>query len=91
MLINLQYLFGLTLLPNGLEIQVVETGVYSGIFKGRVFVADSGDTAKNRLVSIPGDTVYAKYVDFTMPDGSTSEHLFCCNCKNFRSKHDSTS
>ena len=59
--------------PNGLEIQVVETGVYSGIFKGRVFIADSGDTAKNRLVSMPGDTVYAKYVDFTMPDGSTSE------------------
>jgi len=58
--------------PDGLEIQVVETGVYSGIFKGRVFVADSGDTAKNRLVSMPGDTVYAKYVDFTMPDGSTS-------------------
>jgi len=59
--------------PDGLEIQVVETGVYSGIFKGRVFVADSGDTVKNRLVSMPGDTVYAKYVDFTMPDGSTSE------------------
>ena len=57
--------------PDGLEIQVVETGVYSGIFKGRVFVADSGDTAKNRLVSMPGDTVYAKYVDFTLPDGST--------------------
>ena len=59
--------------PDGLKIQVVETGVYSGIFKGRVFVADSGDTVKNRLVSMPGDTVYAKYVDFTMPDGSTSE------------------
>ena len=59
--------------PNGLEIQVVETGVYSGIFKGRVFVADSGETVKNRLVSMPGDTVYAKYVDFTMPDGSTSD------------------
>ena len=59
--------------PDGLEIQVVETGVYSGIFKGRVFIADSGDTAKNRLVSLPGDTVYGKYVDFTMPDGSTSE------------------
>ena len=59
--------------PDGLEIEVVETGVYSGIFKGRVFIADSGDTLKNRLVSMPGDTVYAKYVDFTMPDGSTSE------------------
>ena len=59
--------------PNGLEIEVVETGVYSGIFKGRVFIADSGDTLKNRLVSMPGDIVYGKYVDFTMPDGSTSE------------------
>jgi hypothetical protein len=59
--------------PDGLEIEVVETGVYSGIFKGRVFVADSGDTIKNRLVSMPGDTVYAKYVDFTIPDGSTSD------------------
>ena len=58
---------------DGLEIEVVETGVYSGIFKGRVFIADSGDTVKNRLVSMPGDTVYAKYVDFTMPDGSTSD------------------
>ena len=59
--------------PDGLEIEVVETGVYSGFFKGRVFIADSGDTLKNRLVSMPGDTVYGKYVDFTMPDGSTSE------------------
>ena len=56
--------------PDGLEIEVVETGVYSGIFKGRVFIADSGDTLKNRLVSMPGDTVYGKYVDFTMPDGA---------------------
>jgi len=59
--------------PDGLEIEVLETGVYSGIFKGRVFIADSGDTVKNRLVSMPGDTVYAKYVDFTIPDGSTSD------------------
>ena len=55
--------------PDGLEIQVVETGVYSGIFKGSVFIADSGDTARNRLVSMPGDVVYAKYFDFTTPNG----------------------
>ena len=59
--------------PDGLEIQVVETGVYSGIFKGSVFIADSGDTARNRLVSIPGDVVYAKYLDFTTPHGMSSE------------------
>ena len=59
--------------PDGLEIQVVENGVYTGIFKGAVYIADSGETAKNRLVSNPGDILYAKYVDFTLPDGSTSE------------------
>ena len=59
--------------PDGLEILVVETGVYSGIFKGSVFIADSGDTARNRLVSMPGDVVYAKYFDFTTPNGISSE------------------
>ena len=59
--------------PDGLEIQVIENGVYSGIFKGTVYIADSGETAKNQLVSNPGDVLYAKYVDFTLPDGNTSE------------------
>ena len=59
--------------PDGLKIQVVETGVYSGIFKGSVFIADSGDTARNRLVSMPGDVVYAEYFDFTTPNGISSE------------------
>jgi hypothetical protein len=59
--------------PDGLEIQVIENGVYSGIFKGTVYIADSGETAKNRLVSNPGDVLYAKYIDFTLPDGNTSE------------------
>ena len=59
--------------PGGLEIQVVETGVYSGIFKGSVFIADSGSTAKNRLISMPGDVVYAKYLDSTLPNGLSSE------------------
>jgi len=59
--------------PDGLEIQVVENGVYSGIFKGTVYITDSGETTKNRLVSNPGDILYAKYVDFTLSDGSTSE------------------
>ena len=57
----------------GLEIRVMETGVYSGIFKGSVYIADSGETTKNRLVSNPGDILYAKYVDFTVPDGESSD------------------
>ena len=59
--------------PDGLEIQVIENGVYSGIFKGSVYITDYGETKKNRLVSNPGDILYAKYVDFTLPDGNTSE------------------
>ncbi|MDH3488849.1 MAG: hypothetical protein OEL56_00215 [Nitrosopumilus sp.] len=59
--------------PAGLEILVVETGVYSGIFKGSVYVADSGDPTKNRLISAPGDILYAKYVDSTLPHGGTTE------------------
>ena len=58
---------------DGLEIPVVETGVYSGIFKGSVYISDSGETNKNRLVSMPGDILYAKYVDTTLPDGKSSE------------------
>ena len=53
--------------PEGLEIEVMENGVYSGIFKGSVYIADSGETSKNRLVSNPGDKLYAKYVDNTVP------------------------
>jgi len=59
--------------PFGLEIPVVETGVYSGIFKGSVYIADSGEPTKNRLISMPGDILYAKYVDSTLPSGETSD------------------
>ena len=59
--------------PDGLQIQVVETGVYSGIFKGTVYVADSGETTKNRLIASPGDILYAKYTDTTLPSGGYSD------------------
>ena len=59
--------------PEGLEIKVVETGVYSGIFKGSVYVANSGNTENNRLVSMPGDILYAKYFDSITSDGNSSE------------------
>ena len=59
--------------PDPLEILVVETGVYSGIFKGSVYVADSGEMTKNRLIALPGDMLYAKYIDFTLPTSGRSE------------------
>jgi hypothetical protein len=58
---------------NPLTIKVVETGVYSGIFKGSVYIADSGPITSNRLISSPGDILYAKYLDFTLPEGGSSE------------------
>jgi hypothetical protein len=75
--------------PDGLKIQVVETGVYSGIFKGSVFIADSGDTARNRLVSMPGDVVYAKYLDSTTPNGISSEIISAAIVKNSGQNMDS--
>ena len=57
----------------GLEIDVIENGVYSGIFKGSVYISDSGETSKNRLVSNPGDIIYAKYTDSTIPDEESLE------------------
>ena len=59
--------------PDGLDIEVLETGIYSGIFKGRVFIADSGETSKTRLVAMPGEKIYAKYVDYTLPNGGTQD------------------
>lgn len=59
--------------PDGLDIEVLETGIYSGIFKGRVFIADSGETGKTRLVAMPGEKIYAKYVDYTLPNGGTQD------------------
>ena len=34
--------------PDGLEIEVLENGVYSGIFKGTVYIADSGENFKKQ-------------------------------------------
>ena len=59
--------------PNGIEIKVLETGVYSGIFKGRVYVTDSGESFGIRLLVMPGDTIYALYVDETLPESYSND------------------
>lgn len=59
--------------PDGLDIEVLETGIYSGIFKGRVYIADSGETSETRLVAMPGDKVFAKYVDSTLPNTGSQD------------------
>ena len=59
--------------PNGIEIKVLETGIYSGIFKGRVYVTDSGESSGIRLLVMPGDTIYALYVDETLPESYSND------------------
>lgn len=61
--------------PDGLEIELIETGVYTGIFKGSVYVSDTGETMNNRLLVKPGDILYAKYVDYTLPQGKSQDMI----------------
>lgn len=57
---------------DGIEIEVVETGIYSGIFKGSVYVTDSKSSGTRLLVK-PGDTIYALYVDQTLPESYSTD------------------
>ena len=59
--------------PDGIEIKVLETGVYTGLFKGRVYVTDSGESFGIRLFVVPGDTIYALYVDETLPESYSND------------------
>ncbi len=60
--------------PAGLEIEVMETGVYSGIFTGKVFVTDS-ESSDIRLHVTLGDIIYALYVDNTLPQSYQDESI----------------
>jgi len=60
--------------PAGLEIEVIETGVYSGIFTGKVFVTDS-ESSDIRLHVTLGDIIYALYVDNTLPQSYQDESI----------------
>jgi len=59
--------------PDGMEIEVVETGIYTGIFKGRVYVSDTSVSSGIRLLITPGDTIYALYVDETLPESYSND------------------
>ncbi len=47
--------------PDGIEIEVVENGIYTGIFKARVYVSDTSVPSGIRLLVTPGGTIYALY------------------------------
>ena len=60
----------------GIEVDAVETSESSGLFTASVFLSQTLPSSANRLYSIPGDTIFAKYDDHTLPKPySTSDNL----------------
>ena len=51
----------------GIEIDAVETGKDSGMFVGGISFTQHHSTSGTRLYAVPGDAVYAKYEDRTLP------------------------
>jgi len=60
----------------GIEVNAVETSESSGAFLATVSLSQSLTSSGNRLYSLPGDAIFAKYDDYTLPKPySTSDHL----------------
>lgn len=51
----------------GLEIDAIETSESSGIFIGYVSFSQTLPSSGSRLFAIPGNNIYAKYHDYTLP------------------------
>ena len=51
----------------GILVDSVETDVESGMFEVSVSFTQSLPSSGNRLFALPDDTLYAKYVDYTLP------------------------
>ena len=52
----------------GIEITGIETSEESGIFVATVFFSQNQSSSGNRLYALPGNTLYAKYDDYTLPE-----------------------
>ncbi len=60
--------------PEHFELEVLETGIFTGKFKGRIYVTDS-ESAGKKLFAKPGDVIYALYVDTTIPQTKSSSDI----------------
>jgi len=60
--------------PEHFELEVFETGIFTGKFKGRIYVTDS-ESAGKKLFAKPGDVIYALYVDTTIPQTKSSSDI----------------
>jgi hypothetical protein len=60
----------------GIEVIAVETSESSGSFVTTISFSQTLSSSGNRLFSLPGDTIFAKYDDYTLPKPySTSDNL----------------
>ena len=60
----------------GIQVSVIETSVDSGVFEASVSFTESQTSSGNRLFANPGDTLYVKYEDYTLPSPySVSDNL----------------
>lgn len=55
------------------NLTVTETGNDTGVFEGLVFFRTLDDSSGHRVRAFDGDTVYAKYVDETLPNQTFEE------------------
>jgi len=60
----------------GIEVTAIETSESSGIFVATIAFTQNLSSSGNRLLALPGDEIYAKYDDHTLPKPySTSDNL----------------
>ncbi len=60
----------------GIEVAGIETSESSGIFVATITFTQNLSSSGNRLLALPGDEIYAKYDDHTLPRPySTSDNL----------------
>jgi hypothetical protein len=60
----------------GILVNVIETTEDSGLFEASISFTQSQVSSGNRLFANPGDSLYAKYDDYTLPSAySTSDNL----------------
>jgi len=61
---------------SGIEVDAIETSERSGVFVATISFSQNLSSSGNRLFTLPGDTIFAKYDDYTLPKPySTSDNL----------------
>ncbi|MEK6831592.1 MAG: hypothetical protein AABY17_02385, partial [Thermoproteota archaeon] len=61
---------------SGIEVDAIETSESSGTFVATISFTQNLSSSGNRLFALPGDTIFAKYDDYTLPKPySTSDNL----------------